>query len=78
VGGWVITRWLRVYLTLIVTAIPNSISLAGVAWLLAEKLAGRLYRGVRQTVGPIQREILMFPDTPSEHEDGMIGQIISA
>lgn len=55
-----------------------TLSLAGVAWLLAENVAGRLYRGVRQQVGPMDMEIAMFPDAPTEHEDGMIGQVVSA
>jgi len=62
----------------VVGGVGVSISIVGVARLLLMKLSGRLYRGVRQHVGPMEMEIAMFPDAPTETEDGMIGQVISA
>lgn len=54
------------------------LSITGLTYLVVKRLAGKLYRGVRQDIGPIEMEIAMFPDADTDHEDGMIGQIISA
>jgi len=62
----------------VVGCVGVSISTIGVARLLLVKLSGRLYRGVRQRVSPMEMDIAMFPDAPTETEDGMIGQVISA
>lgn len=62
----------------VVGGLGVSISAIEVARLLLMKLSGRLYRGVRQRVGPMEMDVAMFPDAPTETEDGMIGQVISA
>lgn len=55
-----------------------ALSLTGLTYLIMKKMAGRLYRGVRQRVGPMSMDIATFPDAPTNNEDGVVGQVVSA